>query len=211
MRCRIGCVAAIFLSVVITVILGGCQFVLTAGVMPAGAGTTDPNGGIFPRGSVVTMNAIPAIGWVFHQWEGDLTGSNQTIVLLMDSDKSVTAVFADNVVGTWINPAYNGHGGGPPGKVVFEMTQAGTVLCWFYENDSDPDPLATTTTSWEGKWVDAQDDTWYKITITGESNQLLGLMVVRANGTTLECSFSYTDFPISIDPGGPMYGILYRL
>jgi hypothetical protein len=211
MRFRISCVPALLLSVVLSVFLGGCQVTLTTKVTPAGAGSTDPDGGDFQRGSVVSMRAIPDVGWVFHQWEGDLAGSDQTIDLLMDSDKSVTAVFTDNLIGTWINPAYNGRGGGPPGKLVYEVTQANTLLCKVYENDFDTDPLVTAAGSWEAKWIDGQDDTWYKSTVDWSGQQVFGLAVVRANGTTLESNGSFTDFPASIDPGGQMYGIFYRV
>jgi len=62
-----------------------------------GAGTTDPAPGTttLNENTPVTITAIPDAGFAFDRWEGDFAGEdrfNQSIV--MDSDKTVTAVFA---------------------------------------------------------------------------------------------------------------------
>ena len=47
----------------------------------------------FPCGTEVTLEALPASGWEFQEWQGDLTGTASEATLLIDGDKSVTAVF----------------------------------------------------------------------------------------------------------------------
>jgi WD40 repeat protein len=44
-------------------------------------------------GTTDTLTAIPDTGYQFVQWSGDLTGSENPAVLLMDYDKNVTATF----------------------------------------------------------------------------------------------------------------------
>lgn len=43
--------------------------------------------------TVVTLTATPAAGWIFDRWEVDLLGSANPSPILMDSDKTVRAVF----------------------------------------------------------------------------------------------------------------------
>ena len=55
-------------------------------------------------------------GWYFVRWEGDLTGSTNPDTILMDADKTVTAVFVQNEYTLTIN--VTGQGGvdlDPPG------------------------------------------------------------------------------------------------
>lgn len=47
----------------------------------------------YEAGTHVQLRATPALGWVFDHWSGDLIGSMSQNTVIMDSDKSVTAVF----------------------------------------------------------------------------------------------------------------------
>jgi hypothetical protein len=47
----------------------------------------------FDQGALVELTARPDEGWIFSEWQGDLTGSQNPDSLRMDEDKSVTAVF----------------------------------------------------------------------------------------------------------------------
>ncbi|HNT88934.1 MAG TPA: hypothetical protein PKL84_13810, partial [Candidatus Hydrogenedentes bacterium] len=63
-----------------------------------GEGTTIPEAGVheFESGQTVFLSANPAPGWRFDHWEGDLTGTQSSLVpLVMDADKNVTAVFVE--------------------------------------------------------------------------------------------------------------------
>ena len=44
-------------------------------------------------GDLVTLTAVPAQGWTFAGWSGDVESSENPVTILMDSDKSVTATF----------------------------------------------------------------------------------------------------------------------
>jgi hypothetical protein len=60
-----------------------------------GSGTVmlDPSGGTYSKSSVVTLSSIPAAGWIFDCWDGDLKGTENPETITMSSDKEVTANF----------------------------------------------------------------------------------------------------------------------
>jgi hypothetical protein len=62
-----------------------------------GSVTLDPPGGVYDVGSVVTLEAIPEVGFLFTGWRGDLSSGANPASLLMDADKSVAADFAPAV------------------------------------------------------------------------------------------------------------------
>jgi len=47
----------------------------------------------YPHGSVVELTAIPAEGWEFVRWEGDLQGNENPQTIAITQKKAVTAVF----------------------------------------------------------------------------------------------------------------------
>jgi uncharacterized repeat protein (TIGR02543 family) len=53
----------------------------------------NPPGGVYDQGTVVTLTAIPDLGWEFGDWDRDLDGSTNPHAIVVDSDKKVTAVF----------------------------------------------------------------------------------------------------------------------
>ncbi len=71
------------------------QYTLTTSVSPSGAGSVllDPAGGVYTAGTQVTLTAVANSGYVFSNWSGDLTGTQNPATIVMDSNKSVTANF----------------------------------------------------------------------------------------------------------------------
>ena len=68
---------------------------LTASVSPIDSGTVTQSGnGSYDKGSTATIEGVPAEGYLFDHWEGDATGTDNPLELLMDDNKTVTAVFA---------------------------------------------------------------------------------------------------------------------
>jgi len=47
----------------------------------------------YPFETVVEVTAIPADHWVFHGWSGDASGTDHSVTITIDSDKTVTAIF----------------------------------------------------------------------------------------------------------------------
>jgi uncharacterized repeat protein (TIGR02543 family) len=53
----------------------------------------NPPGGTYAAGTVVTITATPASGYVFGGWSGDLTGTTNPTTITMNGNKAVTATF----------------------------------------------------------------------------------------------------------------------
>jgi uncharacterized repeat protein (TIGR02543 family) len=86
------------------------QYPLTVTVNPENSGAVEESGdGNYTSGSSATVEAIPAAGYVFHEWTGDLSGTTNPTNVLMDNSKSVTAVFKKQVsLTTAVNPSGTG-------------------------------------------------------------------------------------------------------
>ncbi|HMB97439.1 MAG TPA: filamin/ABP280 repeat domain-containing protein [Balneolaceae bacterium] len=72
---------------------GSITFSLSAGIQGEGTVDLNPDKEMYEEAEEVTLTAEPAEGWAFSEWQEDLTGSDNPAILVMDSDKSVTAVF----------------------------------------------------------------------------------------------------------------------
>jgi len=68
-------------------------YILTTSVSPAEGGSVSPASGTFDEGASVILNAIPATGYIFDHWSGDISDNITPATLIMDSSKSVSAVF----------------------------------------------------------------------------------------------------------------------
>jgi hypothetical protein len=77
-------------------IITGASFVLRAGV-PAGGGYIEANppsaDGRYPAGVVVTLRAVTDQDHAFNNWGGDAAGVRETVTVVMDADKNITAYF----------------------------------------------------------------------------------------------------------------------
>jgi hypothetical protein len=75
--------------------------VYTLAVIVVGQGDVDldPPGGTYTSGTLVTLTANADIDWYFDHWEGNLSGSDNPETIMMDGDKSVTAVFKPECFG----------------------------------------------------------------------------------------------------------------
>jgi len=74
-------------------------YTLTATANPANGGTVTPASGTYLAGSQIQVTATPNADYTFATWSGDASGTNPTVTLTMDSNKSITANF------TYVPPA----------------------------------------------------------------------------------------------------------
>ncbi|MEX2428076.1 MAG: malectin domain-containing carbohydrate-binding protein, partial [Bacteroidales bacterium] len=58
-----------------------------------GSITLDPPGGEYSEGTVVTLTADPASGFIFKEWSSDITGSENPVTIIINSAKTVSAEF----------------------------------------------------------------------------------------------------------------------
>lgn len=70
-------------------------YTLAAGVIGGGILVIAPDQPSYDCGASVEITAQAASGWQFNEWTGDATGNGNPLDVIMDSNKSITAVFVD--------------------------------------------------------------------------------------------------------------------
>jgi hypothetical protein len=61
--------------------------------VPEEAGTVTPAQGEYERGRDLEISATPNEHWIFDRWEGDYEGTTNPVVITLDSDKDIAAIF----------------------------------------------------------------------------------------------------------------------
>jgi hypothetical protein len=69
----------------------GTSYNLSSSV--TGAGVISPESGTYAENSVLSIDAIPFLGYSFNSWGGDASGTDNPLSLTMDADKNITATF----------------------------------------------------------------------------------------------------------------------
>jgi hypothetical protein len=114
-------------SKVVTATFTQPQYTLTVNVDGSGVVIKNPNQPTYTEGIVVTLTAIPATGWSFSGWSGDLSGSNNPANITMTSNKVVNATFTEDRYTLTVN--VNPEGGGSVTKTPNQTTYTyGTVV-----------------------------------------------------------------------------------
>jgi len=105
------------------------QYTLTTSVSPSGSGSVDPSGGTFDAGTVVTLTANPASGYEFDHWSGTDNSAINPTTLTMNSNKSVTAYFTEEITYYTLTMHASPSGGGTTTPSVGNHSYAtGTVV-----------------------------------------------------------------------------------
>ncbi len=146
-------VTATFAQIIIT------QYTLTVNV--TGQGTVAPTGGSFASGTTVNLTATPATGYHFTSWSGGVTGTTSPVALLMNANKTVTALFDVNT-STCANPV----------TISIPFVQNGVgIFCWVtstpisYINSWNMTSLTINGVDYTNKWSNslppAQNGQWF--------------------------------------------------
>ncbi|MBX0334207.1 InlB B-repeat-containing protein, partial [Pontibacter sp. HSC-14F20] len=151
-----------------------------------GTVTADPapdQAGIYREGTVVTLTAIPADGFLFSGWSGDASGSELTATVTMNGNRTVTATFEalpPTMYTLTLNQPENGSISHEPAGDTYE---AGTVVTltansspgfrfsgWTGDATGTTNPLALTMNG--NKTVSATFEAipTYTLTITNPDN-----------------------------------------
>ena len=69
------------------------EFPLIINIEGKGSVIKTPNKTDYAFEEEVNLNAVPEEGWLFDRWEGDITGTDNPTLLVVDEPKEVTAVF----------------------------------------------------------------------------------------------------------------------
>jgi regulation of enolase protein 1 (concanavalin A-like superfamily) len=70
---------------------------LTLNSSGSGVINADPDLAEYADGTSVQLTAVPDAGWAFLEWSGDLSGGSNPATVVMNGDKSVTAVFVEDI------------------------------------------------------------------------------------------------------------------
>jgi len=68
-------------------------YLLSVAISPAEGGTVTPGSGTYDTGAFLTLTAIPATGYDFSGWGGDVSGNVTSANVTMDKNTSVIAIF----------------------------------------------------------------------------------------------------------------------
>ncbi|MBO0724436.1 MAG: immunoglobulin domain-containing protein, partial [Blastocatellia bacterium] len=79
----------------LTSLLANAGFALSLSTQGQGTIQSIPAGPAYQAGTIVQLTAVPATGWRFSNWSGDLTGDANPATIVMNSPKSVTAIFTE--------------------------------------------------------------------------------------------------------------------
>lgn len=153
--------------------------------------TPDPPGGNYDSATVVTLTAIADTGYRFNGWSGDLTGSTNPYSIVMDTDKSVTALFEEIPTYTLTTNINNGSILlDPPGGIY----EGGTVVTLTVVPDEGFDFIGWSgDLSWAYNPTTLYMDEDKTVTAVTYGNSQFSLSVNAENGT------------VTFDPEGGTY------
>ena len=88
------------------------EYALTVQISPSGEGTVaaSPNNTQYASGTVVTLTATAASGYMFSNWTGDAAGTANPTTVTMNGNKTVTANFASYKMFAYVANGGNGEG-----------------------------------------------------------------------------------------------------
>jgi hypothetical protein len=171
----------------------GASFVAQSrvSVTPAVGGTValDPPGGLYDRGTHVTLTAVPAAGHRFGGWSGALAGAGNPATLVVDADQIVGASF----VRQWTVMRLAGSGGSisivPPGGIY----DAGTTV--------------TLTAAPNGRhrfagWFGALTGPQNPATLLVDANKVVAASFVQQFGVSVTAGSGGS---VTLDPPGGLY------
>ena len=120
----------IFDNTLITAMFSHEEYFLTVNADGQGSVVKDADLEHYHWSDNVTLTAIPAEGWMFSGWSGDVSGSNNPEYLFIDSNKTFTATFTEI----------------PPPFLFFDDYESGDFEAWT-GTGSEGDGTATVTSN----------------------------------------------------------------
>ena len=137
---------------------------LTINVNGQGSVTLNPDDESYPEGTSVEVTAVPAAGWEFDRWSGDLRGSDNPETIVMNDDISITANFIEMQAPEYDLTIHTDGQGSVSASPPDSPYEEGTVVTL----NASPDP-GYQLISWSGTDNDAS--TALSNTVTMDSNK----------------------------------------
>ncbi|MDM8522993.1 DUF1566 domain-containing protein [Desulfococcaceae bacterium HSG8] len=97
-----------------------------------GSVTKSPSASSYDCGTAVSLTANPNTGWHFVRWEGDVSGTSTSASLTMTANRSVTAIFEEDIPDTYTliktaSPASGGAISASPDKSAYTSGESVTL------------------------------------------------------------------------------------
>lgn len=115
----------------VTLNVSSPTYTITTNISPSGGGTVDktPNLSSYTAGTQVTMTVTANSGYTFSGWTGDASGSSSTVIITVDSNKTVNANFTQIVSSYTLNTSVSPSSAGTVTKIPDQTTYtAGTQV-----------------------------------------------------------------------------------
>ena len=145
-RSLVAAVAALVLVLAAPALAGPPLYAITVTIQGEGEVLLDPVKDGYQKNNVVTLTAVPADGWSFDRWEGDLAGDANPTTLRVSGPHQVTAGFVEE--------GGSGGGGGtePPPPERPPLPDDGLIVGYFtqwgiYRRDYLPVDIVTSGTA----------------------------------------------------------------
>ncbi len=186
-------------------------YTLTVNV--TGNGMVEPNQGVFNESEIVEIVATPNSDWQFLNWAGDLTTSESSESITMNSNKTITAIFAE------IEPVFLGElnhsitlGGSSNESLnaIAKTNDGGFIACGSVQST---DASELQTPNGESDYLIVKYDANFNLTWTktygGSSTELAQSIVQTADGGYVVSGFTKSDdFDVSENNGQKDHWIL---
>jgi len=91
----------------------------TASASAGGSIERSPNASWYALGTLVTLTAIPATGYTFTGWSGNLRGTANPAIVTMDANKTIAALFAINTYSISVKVSGSGSIAKSPDQDIF--------------------------------------------------------------------------------------------
>ena len=140
------------------------NFVLTVSTVGSGSVTLNNTGPYYHYGEAVNLTAVPAIGWSFSVWSGDLTGSTNPATLIITGNMSVTATFTQDQYTLTITISGSGSVSKSPDQATYTWGTNVTLTATA--------TIGWTFASWSGDASGTTNPTIVNMTATKPSPQL---------------------------------------
>ena len=138
---------------------GAVQYSITINTSGEGTVNKSPDKANYDDGEQVTLTANPASGYEFAGWSGDVTGTDNPVNIIMNSNKTVTATFDPLPTYTLAINAQNGSVDKSPDKANYDQGEQVTLT-------------ATANSGYQfTNWSGDASGTNNPITITMDSNK----------------------------------------
>lgn len=110
------------------------QFTLSITTTPVGAGVVNAAAGIYPAGTVLQAVATPAAYYHFDAWTGDVSGTNNPVMIVLNSNVNAVAHFAEIMTTNHPTPEWWLAGYGFTNNFEFVVDQIGANGCTLWQS-----------------------------------------------------------------------------